>query len=808
MEAADVMLRGPMIEDDKSVHTPVVVDVDQGIEFNGVGDDSHELFVLSEYKHHEFVKTLQKPYDTPVACILLRAYHLAPDNVELWSDGRWDQKEWMRARGLYQSLWPGEPLRNPGLDEAVAIPNSTNGGSVAPMSSVSSPIIDMVNRLEKLKLESASLLKLGSVKSTVSSVDFSHVRYWLSRCDPVPAIQWQTLPGVQFRVIDIRKRCVVEANPESCPFMILTYVWGGIGQPKLTSDTVSLLSREGGLTEIWPKIPTTVRDAITVCERLGESYLWVDALCIMQDSVVDMKIQILRMRQIYSAAKCAIAAVSAETAEVGLLGTLSPTNSQPCDSVDDLNTLVDASPWSTRAWCYQEKVLSHRAILFTSRGIYMQDRQSTCNSATGKLLTTTALSQTSLASQYNSVGGILYLPPGCDLLSFLFAVEHYSHRQLTNSSDKLSAFQGILHLYRGKMDDHQSSFCFGLPVHAFDQVFCWRTTGLNGGLHYPHLRNRAFPSWSWLGWDAPVDFSTTRQLLLPNNKNSTNTNAAMICTSHLIHPVSDNRLGGRPTPPPGIRKPVPYPFSNVDPLRNFGFPISGGGGMYYNSNERHIAASYADLSISTIPIKQAGTNGLYPVFPLWCAAHPRPPVERWSVYDAFTKPMPVAKVMDRDTERAESVVAARADVKSQFGEEYDLGVHEGCVEEECEAKRALGYIWLDREWRAAQGEYCVKGFIPVAGEYVPNSAASTDSSGGDSHLQDGEKGCTDQGTQTDDEKAKENGKWTVTMLLCMQFMAKNGHVWARERVQVMDCEIGEDEWLRRTRAEIKNFTLV
>ncbi|KAH8891766.1 HET-domain-containing protein, partial [Thozetella sp. PMI_491] len=218
------------------------------------------------------------------------------------------------------------------------------------------------------------------LRSTVANVDFTHIKHWLAQCEDdvechqkckASPIKWRNLPGIRFKVIDVQGRRIVNA-PDDCSFVALTYVWGGVNQPKLTENTAPLLMRDGGLRTIWAKIPATVRDAIEVCEKLGERYLWVDALCIMQDSVQDMKIQILRMREIYSAAKCTIAAVSGETADEGLLGSPPSKDPNSFDSLQSLETFLKTSPWSSRAWCYQEKVLSHRMILFTSTGVYMQ----------------------------------------------------------------------------------------------------------------------------------------------------------------------------------------------------------------------------------------------------------------------------------------------------------------------------------------------------------------------------------------------------------------------------------------------------
>jgi hypothetical protein len=81
LEATDTLISGPSDNDEDFVLP--IVNVDEGICFNGVADDGHETFCLRRQFRHHFVKTLKKPYDTAVACILLRAYLLAPNNFQL-----------------------------------------------------------------------------------------------------------------------------------------------------------------------------------------------------------------------------------------------------------------------------------------------------------------------------------------------------------------------------------------------------------------------------------------------------------------------------------------------------------------------------------------------------------------------------------------------------------------------------------------------------------------------------------------------------------------------------------------------------
>jgi hypothetical protein len=194
-----------------------------------------------------------------------------------------------------------------------------------------------------------------------------------------------------------------------------------------------------------------------------------------------MKIQILRMRNIYSAAKFTTAAVSAESADVGLLGTTvsDPPSSgiSTCETVEDLEVLLESAPWSSRAWCYQEKVISHRILIFTSAGVYMHC-QRTILTSTGTPLNrrdgTSSISSTPY-TRFDAVGAMLSVAPGEDLESYISAVEFYSKRHLT--------------------------FSFGLSMSAFDRTFCWRSRK-----YCIQSRNPAFPSWPWLGWHGGVEF--------------------------------------------------------------------------------------------------------------------------------------------------------------------------------------------------------------------------------------------------------------------------------------------------------------
>lgn len=66
------------------------------------------------------------------------------------------------------------------------------------------------------------------------------------------------------------------------------------------------------------KLPRTIRDAVTVTRSLGIRYLWVDALCIIQDSQSDWRAEAPKMMNVYRNAYLTIAATVGDNADSGL----------------------------------------------------------------------------------------------------------------------------------------------------------------------------------------------------------------------------------------------------------------------------------------------------------------------------------------------------------------------------------------------------------------------------------------------------------------------------------------------------------
>ncbi|PWY73546.1 HET-domain-containing protein [Aspergillus eucalypticola CBS 122712] len=89
-------------------------------------------------------------------------------------------------------------------------------------------------------------------------------------------------------------------KPSQRRYATLSYSWGSIDQAKRQLKTVSDTHVEHLSSIKLGKIPQTIADAIQLCRALGIRFLWVDALCIIQDDKEDWAKEALSMSQVYS----------------------------------------------------------------------------------------------------------------------------------------------------------------------------------------------------------------------------------------------------------------------------------------------------------------------------------------------------------------------------------------------------------------------------------------------------------------------------------------------------------------------------
>ncbi|KAF2439492.1 HET-domain-containing protein, partial [Karstenula rhodostoma CBS 690.94] len=288
---------------------------------------------------------------------------------------------------------------------------------------------------------------MPDAKLTISSeprVDLDLFRKWNEGCQqhddclPDEASDLERL-----KVIDCETR-TVQMAPEKCRFVALSYLWG---------------PHEDFASQPLPAEQTrTIEDAITVTLGLGLRYLWVDRYCIEQTSIMDKTLQIKQMGQIYASAHLTIIAAAGTDPTHGLPGVNQPrkvteTATEQVGPVTLVQLKTSAasdfqnSMWATRAWTFQEGILSKRRLIFTSQAVlyicqtdYLHDLSPGYNSGVNYELVALAefISCARLPREFQSSAG------SSRFKEALRYVTAYSRRNMRMSSDALNAIIGIL----------------------------------------------------------------------------------------------------------------------------------------------------------------------------------------------------------------------------------------------------------------------------------------------------------------------------------------------------------------------------
>lgn len=355
--------------------------------------------------------------------------------------------------------------------------------------------------------------------------DMSVVQDWIYDCEKnhkchVPPAEFTS--GMTFRLIDVFLECVVEA-PKNSRYVALSYVWGAGPQKFLKADTVKSFMEPGGLSSAKVDLPATIRDSIQACQWLKERYIWVDALCIIQDSPKDKSEQIGQMGTIYSSATLTLIAACGKDCASGLAGISVPRPSQIQKTVagrdlitvdQSMSWLFERVPYNTRGWTFQEYALSHRLLIFMESQIFFH-----CSEALWH-------EDTALESKHQTISNrspfIRYYahtimparvtdsrwqkshPNSRKVFAMHFSalVSQFVSRNLTFESDTLDAFMGIASTFKMNLTSLSAEFHCGLPQEIFGLALLWRT----GPELRMSQRREGFPTWSWAGWRFDKDF--------------------------------------------------------------------------------------------------------------------------------------------------------------------------------------------------------------------------------------------------------------------------------------------------------------
>lgn len=365
-----------------------------------------------------------------------------------------------------------------------------------------------------------------------SRVDASLIRTWLSICmvKQGERCHEQTAKPTDLTVVDVNNMCRCSL-PQGAEYVALSYRWPVEKSFITTRSNVKELYRPGALKKYWHSITQTIKDAIKCVKEIGQMFLWVDAICIIQDDDDDKRTQIYQMDLVYGSAILTIINAPPNSTcddimiDNGLPGYLdgSRMSHQESREVKGL-VLIPSLPcsdwatmysgWTERAWTFQEELLSKRRLYFTGNQMYFscscslfcEDTIGEGNDSNISIYPGTNLWSANLSKSHDLAENYptRWLPRGqADYSELQFEnywklLEHYNRRQMSNMSDTINAFLGILKHLEWYM---QTEFWVGLPESHFDHALLWMESSSSVRRKYTDDGTaNPFPSWSWAGW--------------------------------------------------------------------------------------------------------------------------------------------------------------------------------------------------------------------------------------------------------------------------------------------------------------------
>lgn len=157
---------------------------------------------------------------------------------------------------------------------------------------------------------------------------FEQIEQWIQRCRRSCKSCAQSRHDAKppHRVLDLCPPAQAEDDLaltqgfEACKddYLTLSYCWSEPFQPQ-ASTSGNNTARIRGFSSTT--LPQTIRDAIEITRRLGFRYLWVDSMCILQDSPVDERMEIRKMRSISESSFLTIFPGSTASVSSGFLTT-------------------------------------------------------------------------------------------------------------------------------------------------------------------------------------------------------------------------------------------------------------------------------------------------------------------------------------------------------------------------------------------------------------------------------------------------------------------------------------------------------
>ncbi|OAA32751.1 Heterokaryon incompatibility [Moelleriella libera RCEF 2490] len=307
--------------------------------------------------------------------------------------------------------------------------------------------------------------------------------------------------------------------PPKTPYLTLSHRWGNPPSILLNMKASFLLKDDIAPHLLNCDEAVVFRHAIHVTRALGFRYIWIDALCIMQDQESEKMAEIMRMDEIYFNSVLNISATEGRIYQ-GLICDREALHINPCTAMarisetqEDIQLQAFPQKWrlgpsegplNKRGWVFQERTLAPRIVHFTKDQVYWE-----CHSLEASEVLPYGIPYHS-SRYFNKSVGIISTSSSIQQVKLRWyeLVEGYSRTSLSHPDDRLLAISAVAKRFCSTMHLMPSDYLAGMWKNDLPQSMLWSQDSLSGRSGPEstsiELEMKNAPSWSWASIIAPI----------------------------------------------------------------------------------------------------------------------------------------------------------------------------------------------------------------------------------------------------------------------------------------------------------------
>ncbi|KAJ2992635.1 hypothetical protein NUW58_g2099 [Xylaria curta] len=286
------------------------------------------------------------------------------------------------------------------------------------------------------------------------------------------------------------------------PYITLSHSWGGQQPLQLTTENIEEFKKSVPLE----RVPSLYMDCINAALGLNIRYIWIDSLCIMQDSREDWRQESAIMSFVYQNGLFNVEAIFSKNCHYSMFASRDPLLLFPHivqaekrnQSRHEMWTENDDEYWASggfveeeflygRGWVLQERILAVRSVMFTRKQIFYRCAEEFTSEIEGlRHFPVESRRGYSLFRDLSTAG---VTKENCFEL-WRFVIRKYGLCALTVPGDKLIAIAGVARMF-GNV--RKSRYLAGLWEHTLLEDLLWYRSGDS----YRRPTDYRAPTWSW-----------------------------------------------------------------------------------------------------------------------------------------------------------------------------------------------------------------------------------------------------------------------------------------------------------------------